>query len=97
MKKKVYICKGRENEKDYFVYDDSFLPSDDDIWFDAYHVIWDDFARCFYAEIDGMTFEELEYKFLEFEKDWVNMEPNFGLTNKRDEVYHLLPMSLVGH
>jgi hypothetical protein len=90
MKKKVYICKCIENKSGYFVYDDSYYLSDDDIWFDSYPIIWGDFTRCFYDEIDGMTFEELEHKFLEFEKDWVNMEPNFGLTNERDESLHLL-------
>lgn len=92
MRKKVYICKIRENEKDYFVFDDfDYIFPSDDIWFEAYPVIWGDFERAYWDEIDDMTFDEMKSAFYEFEKDWVNMEPNFGLTNKRDEKgVHLL-------
>lgn len=91
MRKKVYICKSRENEKEYFVNEDTSLLEIYDEWFEAYTVIWGDFERAYWDEIGDMTFDEMKSAFYEFERDWVNMEPNFGLTNKRDEKgVHLL-------
>lgn len=83
MKKKVYICKSRENEKDYFVFEDMSFIDINDEWFDAYKVIWGDFERANCAEIEGMTFDEMEKAFYEFEQEWVELKPNFGLSIDR--------------
>ena len=83
MRKKVFICKSKENDSDYFVYDEHFHAGDDDVWFNAYKVIWDDFERCYCSEIESMTFEEIEEKFLQFEKEWVDISPNFGIFIER--------------
>ena len=82
--RKVYICKGREDwNGEYMEFDDPYYLNNDDIYFDARHVIWDDFTRANFDIIDHITFEEIRKKFFKFEKEWVAMEPNWGISIKR--------------
>ena len=84
MEKKVFILKQKGLSNYYWEYEHDFEFDDDEVYFDAWKVIWHDFERCYCSELKDMSFEEMKQKYLEFEKDWVEMEPNLGLYSERD-------------
>ena len=78
MGKKVYI---RKDEYDYYEVDEVY---EGDVFFDAWSIIWHDFERYNFDERALWSFEEMKQKYLEFEKEWLEIEPNFGLYSDRD-------------
>ena len=84
MGKKLKILKEQGTYNSYFEYEHEYEFDENEVYFDVWEIVWHDFERCYCCELKDMSFNEIKNKYLEFEKDWTEMEPNFGLYSDRD-------------